>query len=237
MSVVQSIVYTQADFLLATNFNTDQFDVLISQDSALAANYLGSSARLETSPPAIIDVTFFFSATLSEAEEAALTALVNAYTYISTIATTAIIEERYPIGTNAPSAFPYVWTPRAINSINDNVLFATVDAVAKAFTIHQSGRYIVTLSAPAYRVRAHQARLINITVESDPSPEVWNGTSEVSGAAAMTRSTLTAEITVNAAPQTYQIQHRCETAATNGFGVANGFEGDEIYTVCHISQA
>lgn len=228
-------VYTDVDFENATRINDDHISALIGQEVGLAAaGYQGCQVSFKPNNVDLNTVTFYFDIALDSTEQDALTEIVNEYVYVSTIASTAIIEERYPIGTNAPNAAANTWSARAINTINSGVLFAEIDSVAKTITITQTGRFLFNISAPAYQVRAHQIRLINTDLMSG---EIWMGTSEVTGASVMTRSTLVAEVTVNTAPQSYQIQHKCEKAAVSGFGVANGFEGDEVYTVCNISQA
>ena len=88
------------------------------------------------------------------------------------------------------------------------------------------------VSCPAYRAGAHQARLRNTTGAST----VLLGSDEVAANsdACSTNSIIHSRFTI-AASQNLEIQHRCsDTQASNGFGAANSFGENEIYTIAEF---
>lgn len=94
-----------------------------------------------------------------------------------------------------------------------------------------AGTYRCMISAPAYRVGNHQARLQNITTAGT----ILSGTTEGCGDAAytITRSIIAGRFTL-AGAHTLEVQHRCfETIAGSGFGSACNFT-EEIYTVAEF---
>lgn len=92
-----------------------------------------------------------------------------------------------------------------------------------------AGTYVVQISAPAFRVALHQARLRDIT----NGVTLLTGTSEVNAsgsAAASTKSIIRGEITL-AGATVLEVQHQCSvTRNTDGFGLPANFT-TEVYTV------
>lgn len=93
------------------------------------------------------------------------------------------------------------------------------------------GTYRIKVSAPAYHVDRHQARLQNIT----DATTTLVGTSELSlsGGYATTRSFIEGEFTI-ATSKTFEVQHQVQTTdATQGFGAEANFT-TEVYTIVEI---
>jgi hypothetical protein len=118
------------------------------------------------------------------------------------------------------------WRTRTLNTEVDTDGIVTLSA--NQFTL-LAGTYLVIASAPAYKVDAHKAILVNIT---DTTNQLL-GSNEASAAADTTgtRSWIIGSFTI-AATKVFEIQHRAETtAASNGFGKASGlFSVNEDYT-------
>lgn len=95
-----------------------------------------------------------------------------------------------------------------------------------------AGTYRYRISAPAFSVDRHQARLQNIT----DGTTIEEGTSEYSAnssAIATTQSVLAGRFTI-AASKVLEVQHRCGTTrATVGFGSESNFT-TEVYTVVEL---
>lgn len=95
-----------------------------------------------------------------------------------------------------------------------------------------AGTYRCLISAPAYRVAAHQARLWDT---SNGGALLVLGTTEVAGDAAysITRSWISGRFTL-AAESVLEVQHYCTaTLADEGFGIKANIT-DEIYTVAEF---
>lgn len=129
-------------------------------------------------------------------------------------------------GTNGGTFTSGAWqtrdlTEETIDSGNNGSLAANQITLA-------AGTYECDISAPGYRVDFHQIRLWNDT----DSAVIAYGTSERSeSTAATSRSFLTYRFTI-AGSKVFEIQHRCsDTTATDGFGTANNFGGDEVFAV------
>lgn len=90
-----------------------------------------------------------------------------------------------------------------------------------------AGTWVIRWSAPAYTCAAHQSWLHDITGGAVAARGTTEFTPTTVGV--MTRSVGLASVTL-AAPNVYEIRHRCQTTrATDGFGSAANF-GAEIYT-------
>lgn len=121
------------------------------------------------------------------------------------------------------------WQTRTLNTeVTDAGGWATL--AANQITLG-AGTYWVYISAPAYTVAQHQARLQNITDGST----LLVGTSEVAGTAANTtsRSIIAGQITL-ATQKVLEVQHQSfGTVATNGFGFPSNFT-TEVYTIVEM---
>lgn len=116
------------------------------------------------------------------------------------------------------------WKTRVLNTMHGNGS-SWVTLVNNTFTL-APGNYYLTANAPAHSVNDHQARLYNITHDSVHP----GGYGTVSRARwSTTDSEIKAFISIFR-PETFKIQHRCESTDHNdGFGRAGGW-GDETYT-------
>lgn len=98
------------------------------------------------------------------------------------------------------------------------------------FTL-DAGEYYLTAFCPAHKVNRHQARLYNVTAASVVSNSYGTNADSVSTGDDITMSVIHVAFTVAAGGETFEIQHYCETTRnTDGFGSANSFGGDEVYT-------
>lgn len=93
-----------------------------------------------------------------------------------------------------------------------------------------AGTYDCLISAPAYHVDYHQARLRDIT----NGATLLMGTSEISAAADLvaTRSVIVGSITL-AGSTVLEVQHQCLTTFSSGFGATASF-GTEVFTVAQF---
>ena len=98
------------------------------------------------------------------------------------------------------------------------------------FTL-QAGTYYIHASVPGHRMNQHQARLTNATDGS----VVQYGMSVYSsdGNAGNSISHVYARVTIGAA-KAFEIQHRCTNTDGEGYGLANSFGNNQIYTVVEI---
>lgn len=128
-----------------------------------------------------------------------------------------------------PGAFTQgAWRTRDIN--NEQADADGICTIAGNQITLAAGIYRCMISAPAFRVGAHQLRLQNTTGAttlligtSEAAPEDWRG---------YNRSFIVGRFTV-AAAQALEIQHRCETTRAEGLGSAANFT-DEIYTIAEF---
>lgn len=96
-----------------------------------------------------------------------------------------------------------------------------------------AGTYRAKISAPAYSVQNHQARLRQV---SGTAATLLVGTSEYADTTnvVQTRSFVEGRFTL-AAQQTLEVQHVCSATKTvNGFGVGNSLGEVQVYTVAEL---
>lgn len=122
-----------------------------------------------------------------------------------------------------------VWNSRALNVLGGDTSFISLSN--NRFVL-QPGKYFIEISAPAYGVNAHQAKLKVIETNQD----ALNGSTAVSHATSpsVSSSLVAGELIVSMA-STFEIQHRCLTEKLNiGYGAAANFGTPEIYTQVKI---
>ena len=109
---------------------------------------------------------------------------------------------------------------------------AVVSVAPPQFTLG-SGEYIIEASAPAFQTGYHKIRLYNIT----SSIETMTGTSERASSTdqTITRSHLITQFTLTSSTS-FEIQHYCNLAATEGLGQAVGAGSSEVYTQIKITK-
>jgi len=121
------------------------------------------------------------------------------------------------------------WRTRDIN--NEQADTAGICTIAAPQITLAAGTYRCMISAPAFRVGAHQTRLYNIT----DAAILLEGTIESAAAdwRGHNRSFVVGRFTL-AAPKILEIQHRCgDTRNVIGFGEAADFT-NEIYTIAEF---
>lgn len=120
------------------------------------------------------------------------------------------------------------WQTRTLNtSLTNEITGASLGS--NQITL-PSGTYFIDASAPAVFCGFHQVRLRNTT----DSTTTLVGTSEVNSAndsaATGTRSVVRGRFTI-ASQKVFELQHRCQTTrSSDGFGSANSFGENEIYS-------
>ena len=95
-----------------------------------------------------------------------------------------------------------------------------------------SGTYFITATAPFYNSGRSKAKLRNISDSSD----TIIGTSDfgsASGDDQQGTNFITGRFTI-ASSKTFEIQQRCETTNSNGFGISSNFAVTEVYTDVQI---
>lgn len=121
------------------------------------------------------------------------------------------------------------WQTRTLNTeVSDVGGFGSLSS--NQFTL-SAGTYIISASAPAVVVNAHQTRLQNVT----DNTTVLVGTSMQASTAAgiVNRSEVHGVFTV-AASKALELQHQCATTRnTDGFGVAANFT-TEVYSIVEL---
>jgi hypothetical protein len=138
-----------------------------------------------------------------------------------------LLREEKSIGTNGGNFIKDVWQVRQINTI----AFASDDSVQVqdyAFDITQKGFYSFSISAPAFQVKNHQVRLVDV----DTDEVIAYSRSEFAN-----NATLDWSLQIDSVPRRFRIEHRCaETRLSDGMGLSSGFGGNEIYTTVRIER-
>lgn len=125
------------------------------------------------------------------------------------------------------------WQTRTLNTVQVNSIGSGAALATNQITL-SPGTYLISASAPAFSVNAHQVKLRNVTDGTD----TLIGTSENAGVAAaeQSRSMLTGVFTI-AAQKVFEIQHQCATTGgTNGFGRQANLGVTEVYTSVAITK-
>lgn len=217
-----SYTYDQDDFLNASNVNVDQLQNEISAQLP-GVLYINMS---QDGPNFTIETVF--DEELSEPDKTILDDLIENYQYIEQYDTICILKDVKPVGTNGGTFTKNIWQTRDLNHIEGVVDFVTLED--NQFTLKE-GKYSITSRAPAFDVRNHQTRLMNITDNIETI-----GSCSYSWKGSVSLSEIYQIIEINA-PKTFEIQHICsETNSGTGFGVASGFDTEEIYTRVAIQK-
>lgn len=121
------------------------------------------------------------------------------------------------------------WRKRTVTEDQDTG--SNVSVASSVITL-EAGTYDCLIRCPAFRVDSHQVRLRNTTDGATTLVGSSAFTNDVE--AVQTDSFVQGRFTI-AAQKTFEIQHRCSnTQATFGFGAANDFGENEIYTVAEF---
>jgi len=136
-------------------------------------------------------------------------------------------------GTNGGTATSGSFQTRDLNTVSGSCSFLSLSS--NQITL-ESGSYDVDCRATSQYVARNQAKLRNITDSTDPIL----GTSAYAGPAPVGDDTISYSFVLGnvniSDSKTFELQHRVETtAATNGWGIQNGF-GDEVYSQCKITK-
>jgi hypothetical protein len=140
------------------------------------------------------------------------------------------IEDQKAQGTNGGTATLGSWQTRDLNTeVHDSGGHASI--ASNQITL-AAGTYRFSISAPAFSVNQHQARLQNVsdatTVKEGTSTYASSGTP-----AAPTRSFIKGRFTI-ASSKTFEIQHKVtSTKATDGFGTQVNFT-TEVFTTAEF---
>jgi hypothetical protein len=123
------------------------------------------------------------------------------------------------------------WRTRDLNTVTNNTI--TGASLASDQITLLAGRYKFSISAPARRVDANVIKLANITDTSDAL--IGSAADTETGAGDPSRSFIEDELTI-AGTKVFEIQHRCVTSRSNGFGVPVGVGVVEVYTMITIEK-
>lgn len=142
----------------------------------------------------------------------------------------AFIYDKKNNGTNGGTFTKDVWNVRELNTINTcNDTNSNITLSSNRIKLKQ-GKYHVSISCPAHKVEGHQAQLYDYT----NSIVVEYGTTEYTRTCNISKSFVVTYLNVLTDTE-YEIRHRCEKTNNNdGYGRANGFGNDEIYTYANI---
>lgn len=137
-----------------------------------------------------------------------------------------LIEDRKSSGTDGGTFNNGAWRTRDLTTeVYDTGNHASLSS--NQITL-EAGTYRFRISAPAFAVNNHQAKLYNISNSTD----IKIGTSSYSGSTnfVSSRSEVCGEFTISVSTL-LEVRHRCGTSkATNGFGEKANFGETEIYT-------
>lgn len=143
-----------------------------------------------------------------------------------------LIKEVQTSGTVGGTFTSGAWRTRTLNTVENSKSWVTL--AANQFTL-QPGKYEIEAVAPAYHVDNNKIKLRNITDSTDDIIG-QNSYATSAGSAANSNAPLSGVITVYSA-KTFEIQHYCTTTlATNGFGQADSFGVNEVYTMVKIRK-
>ncbi len=149
---------------------------------------------------------------------------------------TAYIKDVKPSGTDGGTFTSGAWQTRDLNDLSGDTSFVSLSS--NQFTL-EAGVYDIEVFSPVFSsantIGAHKARLRNITDGTDSiigtaenlnmgqSNTQTTGGSKIEGRLILSESKI------------FEIQHRCDaTQNTTGFGAANYFGVDEVYTQVKI---
>ena len=97
-----------------------------------------------------------------------------------------------------------------------------------------AGTYLIDARCPAYDVNDHKARLYNV---SDSSTEVVGTNARADDHGDSVTDSCIKDIFTIASSKTFRIEHRCDSSeSSSGFGLANGYGIDEIYTTVSLTK-
>lgn len=145
---------------------------------------------------------------------------------------TAYIKEEKPAGTQSGTFTSGAWRTRNLNKIEGDSSFVFLSGINQ-FTL-QPGTYEIWAQASAYAVGIHQAKLRNITDNTDDIIGFQSASN--TGTPGGSASHVVGRITISS-EKTFEIQHRCQsTFATYGFGEDANFGTLEIFTQIKITR-
>ncbi len=144
---------------------------------------------------------------------------------------TCYIKDVKASGANGGTFTSGAWRTRDLNTLEGDTEFVSLSA--NQVTVSE-GKYEITMESPAYNVNRNQVRIANITASTYIYGTSLYATSAAPNGNTVSKAQSIIEIT---APTIFEFQHRCEsTVSTNGFGLANSFGGDEVYTQVKIRR-
>jgi hypothetical protein len=156
-------------------------------------------------------------------------------TYVSNVVNVSnsgitLISDIKPINTNGGKFTSGAWQKRDLNTISGDL--AKVSLLNDTISI-DSGIYLITVSAPAFGVDEHQARLFNVTKNSVSG----SGTMSYSNMFASSSSQMSIIVEVGISGELFIVQHRCTTTSTLNTGFGKGSTWSEnVYTQVQIQK-
>ena len=124
------------------------------------------------------------------------------------------VQDRKPSGAAGGDFASGAWRTRSLNTVVLNNI-ANASLVSNQLAL-PTGRYVVDASSPVYMVDSHQIRVISL---SGTSIELYGTSERVNGTNGYTQTRSSIFYTFELSETTVlELQHRCQTTQTNGFG-------------------
>jgi len=140
----------------------------------------------------------------------------------------AVIRDNKAVGVDGGTFTSGSWQQRGLNDLEGDSSFVELSNDTISL---DSGTYIFTINAPAFRVDEHQVRLYNCTSGSVEAV----GTTAFSGNFASSDSKLIKVVTILSSNQ-FIVEHRCTTTQTTD-GLGQGVSwGENVYTQVQITK-
>lgn len=140
----------------------------------------------------------------------------------------AYLKDVKPSGTGGGTFTAGSWQTRTLNTVEGDSSIVSLNA--NQFTLGP-GKYEIEATAPAYNVNFHKAKIRNIT---DSTDSIIGMSQYVANGAADTGESFISGVINITSSKTFELQHRCSTTATDGFGRAVTFGDNEVYTQLKI---
>lgn len=207
--------------------NTASIQTLTNKTLTATSNNI--NAKGLHSATSIIDVVSATAPTPGQVLKATSSTSATWQTLLAQTMNINILKDIKTNGTNGGAFTSGIWTTRVLNTLTGN---GSVTLNSNIFTI-LPGSYYIQAFAPAYRVDTHKIQLYNTT----------SGTVVINGSSAYAKNSNNSSITLSylstyltiVTSTNFSLQHQCSTTNnSDGFGLACGFGGTEVYSQVSI---
>lgn len=179
------------------------------------------------------NVIITFTNALTVPEKSALDAVVaNHISGDIFFSNDVIIRDIKSTGTNGGTFTSGAWQTRDLNTLEGKNPYLWITLSSNTFTLKE-GTYLLTGTIPNFNVGDNQTRIYNTTTNT---PEFYS-VNCTSGSISQSSSKISGIIIVPSGKNSYILQHFCQkTQISDGFGIANGFDNSETYSVLNIKR-